>query len=170
MSPSNPLLTKIGPESEPVLRDLFKHYLAEMAEWFEIESDAGGSYSYDFSSIWKNGYDTYLAKAGEAIAGFAIIGSAAEWLEDPAAHDVHEFFVLREFRRSGLGQRMATLLWSERPREWLVRVLEANTPALLFWRAAISTYTRGSFDERTRIINGRPWRFFRFVSNPPGNG
>jgi hypothetical protein len=32
MSPSNLLISKIGPESDVVLRNLFEHYLHDMAE------------------------------------------------------------------------------------------------------------------------------------------
>jgi len=135
-----------------------------MAEWFEIDTQPDGSYTYDTSSIWENGYDAYLAKVGDSIVGFALVGSAVEWLGDIGAHDVHEFFVMRGFRRGGVGQRMATVLWDERPGNWLVRVLEANAPAVLFWRIAISTHSHGSYEEEGRVVNGRPWRFFRFVS------
>jgi predicted acetyltransferase len=165
MSPSSLLISKIGPDSEVVLRSLFEHYLHDMAEWFPIDTKADGSYSYDTSAIWENGYDAYLAKVGDSIIGFALVGSAVEWLGDIGALDVHEFFVLRRFRRSGFGQRMATLLWNERPCKWLVRALEANAPAVLFWQTAISNHSRNSFEEERRIVNGRPWRFFRFISN-----
>ncbi len=158
-------ISKIGPESDVVLGNLFQHYLHDMAEWFEIDTQTDGSYSYDTSSVWRNGYDAYLAKVGDSIAGFALVGSAAEWLGDIGAHDVHEFFVIRKFRRSGCGRRMATLLWNGRPGEWLVRVLEANTPAVLFWRSAIAAHSRDSYEEEERVVNGRPWRFFRFVSS-----
>lgn len=165
MSPSDLLISKLGPESDVLLRNLFEHYIHDMAEWFEIDTKADGSYSYDTSLVWENGYDAYLAKVGDSIAGFALVGSAVEWLGDIGAHDVHEFFVIRRFRRSGFGQRMATLLWNERPGEWLVRVIESNAPAVLFWRTAISCHSLGSYEEKGRIVNGRPWRFFRFVSN-----
>jgi len=164
MSPSNLLISKIGPESETVLLNLFEYYLHDMGEWFEVDTKADGSYSYDTPSIWKNGSDAYLAKVGDSIAGFAVVGTAVEWLGDIGAHDVHEFFIIRRYRRSGCGQRMATLLWDGHPGEWLVRVLEANTPAVHFWRAAISSYSRGSYQEEGRLVDGRPWRFFRFVS------
>jgi predicted acetyltransferase len=165
MSPSNLLVSKIGPESNVLLRNLFEHYIHDLAEWFEIDTQADGSYSYDTSSVWKNGYNAYLAKVGHSIAGFAVVGSAVEWLGDIGAHDVHEFFVIRRFRRIGIGRRMATLLWDEHPGEWLVRVLELNAPAVAFWRSAISDYSDGSYDEEGRVVNGRPWRFFRFISN-----
>jgi predicted acetyltransferase len=161
---SSLLISMIGPESDVLLRNLFEHYIHDMAEWFEIDTKSDGSYSYDTSSVWEKGYDVYLAKVGDSIAGFAIVGSAVEWLGEIGAYDVHEFFVIRRFRRSGLGWTMATLLWNERPGEWLVRVLEVNAPAAAFWRTVISSYSRGSYEEQGRIVNGRPWRFFRFAS------
>jgi len=164
MSPSNLSISKIGAESEVVLRNLFEHYLHDMSEWFEVDIKADGSYSYDTSSVWESGYEAYLASVGDSLAGFALVGSANEWLGDIGAHDMHEFFVIRRFRRSGFGQRMATLLWNEHPGEWLVRVLELNAPAVLFWRTAISSHSRGSYEEEGRIVKGRPWRFFRFMS------
>jgi len=57
-----------------VLRNLFEHYLHDMSEWFEIDTQADGSYSYDAASIWKDGYDAYLAKVGDSITGFALVG------------------------------------------------------------------------------------------------
>jgi predicted acetyltransferase len=164
LPPSNLTFARIGPESDAVLRNLFEHYLHDMAEWFRIDTQADGSYSYDTSVVWERGYDAYLAKVGDAPAGFALVGSADEWLGRVGAQDMHEFFVICGYRRSGVGQRMATLLWSERPGEWLVRALELNAPAVLFWRAAISSYSRGSYAEEGRMIKGRSWRFFRFVS------
>jgi predicted acetyltransferase len=164
MPPSNLLISKIGPESDVVLRNLFEHYLHDMAEWFEFDTKADGSYSYETSLIWEKGYDAYLAKVGDAIAGFALVGSAAEWLGDNGARDMDEFFVIRRYRRSGIGQRMATFLWDEYPGDWLVRVVEVNAPAVPFWRTAIARYSSGSYSEERRIANGRPWRFFRFVS------
>src|SRR5580693_3847056 len=134
MAPSNFSIAKIGPESEVVLRNLFQYYLHDMAEWFEVDTQADGSYLYDTSSIWTKGYDAYLAKVGDFPAGFALVGPAAEWLDDAGARDVHEFFVIRRFRRNGFGQTLAMLLWNEHPGKWLVRVLEANAPAVLFWR------------------------------------
>jgi predicted acetyltransferase len=142
-----------------------------MSEWFELDAGADGRYPYDTAPVWAKGYDVYLAKVGESLAGFALIGSASEWLgdvgaHDVGAHDVDEFFIMRKFRRRGLGRSVATFLWNQHPGEWLVRVLEANAPAVAFWRGAISSYSAGSYREARHIVNGRPWRFFRFLSTP----
>jgi predicted acetyltransferase len=170
MPSANLSVAKLGPDSEVILRNLFQHYLHDMAEWFQLDTQADGSYAYDTSYIWKKGYDAYLAKVGDSIAGFALIGSAAEWLGDFGAHDMREFFVIRRFRRRGLGHSLATFLWNERPGEWLVRVLEANVPAVQFWRTAISTYSPASYKEEARLVNQGAWRFFRFVSHGAESG
>jgi predicted acetyltransferase len=58
-----------------------------------------------------------LAKVGDAIAGFALVGPADEPLGATGAHDVHEFFIMGRFRRGGFGQRMAAFPWNEYPGE-----------------------------------------------------
>jgi hypothetical protein len=40
-------ISKIGPESDVLLRNLFQLYIHDMAEWFEIDTNSDGSYSYD---------------------------------------------------------------------------------------------------------------------------
>lgn len=165
MQPLNLTISRIGPESDVLLRNLFEYYCHDMSEWFELDTGSDGRYSYDTASVWAEGCDAYLAKVGESIAGFALIGSGGEWLDDVGAHEVREFFIMRKFRRRGIGLSMATFLWNEHPGDWLVRVLEANAPAITFWRSGISIYSLGSYREERHAVNGRSWRFFRFVSN-----
>jgi len=166
--PASFSMLRIGPESDAVLQDLFQHYLRDMAVWFEVEANPSGSYPSDTSVIWEQGYDAYLAKVEDSVAGFAVIGSADEYLSEVGAHDVHEFFVFRGFRRDGIGRQMAMHLWNKYRGEWLVRVLEANAPALAFWRAAIAGFPLGPFaglrKEESRLVKGQPWVYLRFTS------
>jgi predicted acetyltransferase len=101
LPPPDLAISRLGPEADALLRNLFEHYCHDMSEWFDFD---------DTASVWAGGYGAYLAKIGSSIAGFALIGSGADWLGDIGARDVHEFFVMRRFRRRGVGQRMATLL------------------------------------------------------------
>ena len=50
------------------------------------------------------------------------------------------------------------------PGEWLIRVLQSNAPAALFWRTAILRQSQGLYSEEVRIVNGRPWIYFRILS------
>jgi predicted acetyltransferase len=164
-TPSNLVISKIGPDSDALLRNLAEHYCHDMSEWFDLNTGDDGRYTYDTASIWAKGYEAYLAKVDHSIAGFAIVGLASEWLDDFGARDVHEFFIMRKFRRRGIGRSMVRFLWDQYPGAWLVRVLEANAPAVSFWRCEISSYSVGSYGEVEHIVNGRRWKFFRFVSN-----
>jgi len=136
-----------------------------MSEWFDIDTTADGSYSHDTSSIWTTAATVYLVTVNDALAGFMIVGAGAASLSDVPCHDVHEFFILRKYRRQRIGHQMARQVWGEHPGNWLVRVLNANTPALQFWRAAISSYATEGFREEHRILNGQSWTFFQFASN-----
>jgi len=108
-------ISRIGTESDILLRKLFEHYCHDMSDWFDVDTGADGSYSYDTAQVWASGLEVYLARVDASIAGFAIIGSGAGWLGDIGARDVHELFVLRKFRRRGVGKQMAALLWNEYP-------------------------------------------------------
>jgi hypothetical protein len=49
------VISRIGPESDVLLRNLFEHYCHDMSEWFDFDTTADGSYSHDTSSIWALG-------------------------------------------------------------------------------------------------------------------
>ena len=73
MPPLNLVISRIGPESDTLLGNLFEHYCHDMSEWFEIDTGADGRYAHDTSSVWTDGHDVYLARVGDSIAGFALV-------------------------------------------------------------------------------------------------
>ena len=150
----------LQPAEEAVLANLFELYLHDMAEWFGFDLRADGRYGYELTDAKA----PYLVRADGALAGFALTHSAAPWLDDPDSMDVDEFFIVRRFRRHGLGAHVASWLWDRYPAPWLVRVFEANVPAVPFWRGTIAAYTAQAFAEERRIIDDKPWRFFTFDS------
>lgn len=58
-----------------------------------------------------------------------------------------EFFVLRTFRRAGVGRRAAFALFDRLPGIWDIRELPRNSPAIAFWRAIITEYAAGQYEE-----------------------
>jgi predicted acetyltransferase len=130
-----------------------------MSEWFGNEVLPDGSFAYDLERWWRE-REVYLATAADALVGFAVIGNAQQWTGNPAAHDVAEFFVLRKYRRQGVGNSLAQLVWNQHPGEWLVRVLAANLPAVAFWRRAI-TQCNATHQEQQLSIGDRSWIFLR---------
>ena len=48
-----------------------------------------------------------------------------------------EFFVLRKYRRCGIGSHVALEVWKRFPGQWEVRVIESHISALPFWAPGI---------------------------------
>jgi len=153
-------IARVGREREVMLRTLCQHYVHDMSEWFGNDVQPDGSFAYDMERWWTQ-RDVYLASAAGVPVGFAVVGPAGHWTGDPASHEVAEFFVLRKYRGRGAGRSLARLVWDQYPGEWLVRVLEANLPAVPFWRKAVATLSDLHREERL-VIADRAWRFFRF--------
>ena len=64
----------------------------------------------------------YLIRVRGRVAGFALVTRGSPATADPLDLDLAEFFVLRSYRRSGVGRRAAVLLWNSLPAHWIVRV------------------------------------------------
>jgi predicted acetyltransferase len=86
----------------------------------------------------------FLVHVDAILAGFALIKRIAT---DPETFDMGEFFILRRFRRRGVGRQVACDLFNRHPGRWEVREMPSNTPAQEFWRRTIAAYTRGAFSD-----------------------
>jgi predicted acetyltransferase len=157
-------IRQVDRSQDQVLRNLLNLYLHDMAEWFLFDSNEDGTYTYETESLWQGGVDVHFAYHDRIPIGFALVGSAAEFLPTHHAKDLEEFFVVRRYRRAGVGTVLATHIWNTYPGPWLVRVYQRNRPALPFWRTAISAFSHQQYEEDERSISDRPWSYFIFDS------
>ena len=96
-----------------------------------------------FSAMWTDpSRYPHVIMVDQEPAGFAIVQRTGD-----QAFDMEQFFVLRKFRRSGIGTRAAQDLFSTFPGQWTVGQIAANTAAQAFWRGVISGYTKGDFQD-----------------------
>ena len=158
---------RVHSSRDAILRNLYEHYVHDMSEWLGVDTRDDGSFGFDTSPLWQGDYAVYLAKVGDSLAGFGVVGSAQRWLGRADIRDMKDFFVLRRFRHQGVATAFTTHLWNEFPGEWLIRVLVANKPALPFWRRAVRDYMHGKFQERVVLERSsdsveREWVHFRF--------
>lgn len=161
---SNFSFSRVDETSKEVLGNLLELYCHDMSEWLDdVETDEQGTYSkhYKASQYWKNGGSVFIAKNGELPIGFAIVQPAQQFT-DAGGWDLKEFFVLRKYRRSGAGQRLAKFVWDTSSDRWLVRVHSANKPAVPFWRRTVESYSGDQGSEEIRKVNGNDWFYFSF--------
>lgn len=148
----------------PVLGNLFEHYLHDMAEWFEFDSNADGSYDYPASACWADDGAVFVPYSGAVPIGFAVVTRATSSVATEC-RDIKEFFVVRRYRHNGVAEALAHHVWDRYPGPWLVRVFQGNRPALPFWRRTIDAYTAGRYREDSREANKKTWSYFSFRSD-----
>jgi predicted acetyltransferase len=60
---------------------------------------------------------------------------------------ISEFFIMRKYRRHGVGRAVAFSIFDRFRGKWEVREVECNAPSLRFWRSVIAEYTGGKYSE-----------------------
>ena len=157
-----------SPDDASLLANLLELYLHDLSDCFPIEIGLDGRFGYERLPLyWWEPEKRFplLIKCGPNIAGFVLVMLGSPISNDPTVHDIAEFFVLRRYRRSGVGCRAARALWDRYPGRWMVRVFERNVGAVPFWERVISEYVRDRGTGMDRSF-GSPagWHVFSFSS------
>lgn len=160
-------LQRATPDMAPLLRNLLELYIHDLSEIFPVELGPDGRFGYEWLPLyWAEPAvrHAFLIKCGTRIAGFALATRGSPATDNPEDLDVAEFFVLRAYRRSGVGRQAAFTLWDSVPGQWVVRVSEANRGRIPFWSEIVRSYTSGVFVESIRPGHPHGWRIFTFES------
>lgn len=117
---------------KPVVQNLLELYQHDFSEFDDRDVDAQGLYGYPYLDQYWSEADRrpFLFDVDGQWAGFALLH-----LGPPI--DMSEFFVMRRFRRSGVGREAALQLFRKFPGTWQIRQLPRNPIAALFWRSTI---------------------------------
>jgi predicted acetyltransferase len=156
-----------------LLSNLLELYIHDLSRAFpNLELGPDGRFGYRRLPLYWSEPDrrfAFLIKCNGRVAGFVFVtrGSPdSPETEDENVLDVTEFFVMRRYRRSGVGRRAAFLVWKRLPGTWTVRVSEGNPDAVSFWSGAVGEFTGGAMSESQRPGTPNSWRVFSFESGP----
>lgn len=130
----------------PVLENLVQLYIHDFSALFsgtprgDLSDD--GRYAIDIPlDRWWSEADhvPLLLRVDGRLAGFVLLNGASH---GGAAVDrsIAEFFVVRKYRRSGIGTAAAGALFSRYPGHWEAAVMRRNDPALAFWTRCIGDH------------------------------
>jgi len=155
-----------APDQEPILANLLELYAHDFSEFHDVELREDGRFGYkDLPRYWQEaGRRPFLVRVNGSLAGFVLVKMGSEVSGRSDVWDVAEFFILRGYRRRGIGVRVAHEIWKALPGPWEVRVMKANTAGQLFWVRAISLFV-GETIRPVRIEKDEtPWEVFFFES------
>ena len=166
-----PEIIPVDTEARPLLEALFQLYCYDFSEILGLDVGDDGR----FPGPALGGYFTdprrhaFLIRVDGKPAGFALVNEGSRLSGDASVRDMAEFFVMRRYRRQGVGEGAAHLLFDRFRGRWEVREKLENTAGTAFWRRIIARYTAGRFedcawdDERWR---GPVQRFDAGISTP----
>ncbi len=159
-------LVEATPAEKPALRRLLELYQYDFTEYTDDDVGSDGRFGYRYLDAYFGEADrhAFLIKADGRLAGFVMVRRAASVADDRDVMDMSEFFVMRKYRRRGVGAEAARLAFDRFPGRWEVREMAANTPAQSFWRRIITGYTRGNFTERW--LDDNVWLMQSFDNTP----
>lgn len=162
----NILLEAVRVEDKSVLRNLLELCHHDYSEFNGMDLDTHGLYGYEYLDPYWTEPDRYpfFIRVEGKLAGFVMVSR----FETPTSGDTYaiaEFFVLRKYRRQGVGKIAAYHIFDMFPGKWSIDQEPGNIPAQTFWRKIIAEYTHNNYQETTRETEGELRPNQLFVSN-----
>jgi predicted acetyltransferase len=143
-----------------VIRNLMQFYIYDFSEYMDYDVEENGLYKAypNLEEYWKEEgcKFPYIIKKGKKYVGFILVNKLKT---DKDCFSIAEFFIMKKYRREGIGKAAARQLFTLYKGDWQVHQRENNIPAQKFWRKVINEYADGQFSER--LENGRRIQNFK---------
>ena len=134
-------------KDKSVLQNLMELCQHDYSEFNDEEPNEHGLFGYRYlDHYWTEaGRHPFFVRVGGRRAGFILVRTLVTG-HNPT-YSIAEFFILRKYRRQGVGQQAAYGAFALFPGVWRVYQEAANLSAQAFWRKVIGHYTGDKFIE-----------------------
>jgi|RhiMetdeSRZDD1v2_1073273.scaffolds.fasta_scaffold365651_2 predicted acetyltransferase len=132
-----------------LLKNLWQLYSHDFADYLDDPVNEQGLFPYDYDHkryFEKSGFWPYIARVGGRIAGFSLVSDRVMQRPGPGRY-IDDFFILRQYRRQGVGRSIAFQTFDTYQGYWEVSEIGPNKPAQAFWRQVLKEYTVGRYVE-----------------------
>ncbi|MBV9769890.1 MAG: GNAT family N-acetyltransferase, partial [Bryobacterales bacterium] len=152
---------------EPILANLLELYAHDFSEFHDLELGVDGRFGYkELALYWREpNRHPFLVSVNGKLAGLVLVKRSSETARRKNTWDMAEFFVVRGYRRRGIGTRIAHEVWRRFQGPWQVRVMDSNHSAHQFWSRAISAFVGEPVHPVPVQKDGECWHIFSFESN-----
>lgn len=139
-----------------IVRHMMELYQHDFSEFDGTDLDEHGQYGYyDLDCFWINpAFAAYVVKVDGKWAGFALANDETYLPGNTLA--IAEFFIVRKYRRHGVGRHLARAILNGMPARWEIRVIAQNPAAASFWQSLIGA----AWPERHRVtsLDSEQWQ------------
>jgi predicted acetyltransferase len=143
-------------EDKTLIQRLMELYLYDFTEFDGADLDAHGCFGYPYvDHYWtEKGRYPFLVRVDGRLAGFVLVSQHT--FVPGNERSIAEFFIMRKYRRQGVGRAVACRVFDRLPGRWEAQEMASNTPAQQFWRSVIAVYTGGAYSEV--VLDNDQWR------------
>ncbi len=127
-------ITEATRNDEPLLERLFQLYQYDFSEIMGGDVEDDGVFRYiSLGDVWEDDLvHAYIARVEGLLAGVALLIERSHFSGDPDVTFMDEFFVMRRYRRAGVGSEFATRRFEMFPGRWEVAEVAPNTDGAAF--------------------------------------
>lgn len=150
-------LLEVIETEKSVLRHLMELYAYDFSEFDGADVNEHGLYGYSyFDHYWtEEGRQPFFIRVDEELAGFVLVNEYYYLVKEPGTKSVAEFFVMRKYRRKGIGKKIAFQIFDKYRGHWEFIQHGGNQPSKIFWERVINEYTNG--DYRQEKVRTESW-------------
>ncbi len=152
-------------EQEPIVANLLELYAYDFSEFHPMNPGPGWPLRLQgpFPLLVGNRPASFSGESRMGrLAGVVLVKRERGVLGTETVWDVAEFFILRMFRRQGMGKAVAHEIWRRYPGKWQVRVMESNYSGYRFWEHTIREFVGDDLRMARFEKGGQPWHLITF--------
>jgi predicted acetyltransferase len=140
------IVVPASPEDQPLLRRLMELCQHDYSEFNGADVDEEGRFGYRYLDYYwsEPGRHSFLVRVSGKPAGLVLVRELGRNAAGHLVREVAEFFILRKYRRHGLGRAVAQEVFARFPGLWQLRVEINNQPAQAFWQGVIDRCGQGN--------------------------
>lgn len=164
----NVALRRTTPHDHRALVQLMQFFLYEMSDINAQDVDRYGRFGTSSLQPYFLLHTTaaFLIIVDGRIGGFVLVGTHSLLEPHFRGHSCLAFFVMKRYRRCGVGRAAATQLFTMLPGQWEIATFATHTVGHAFWRSVLDSYTNGAYKERW--LQAGSWRGYvqSFATTP----
>lgn len=147
-------LERVTQEQREILARLLELYQYDFSEYDGGDVNPYGLYGYAYLDYYwtEKGRYAYFIKVDGKLAGFVMLCGYCYVSREKDVHFLSEFFVMKKYRRKGIGSTAFREILRLHPGKWELTVHPNNPGAETFWENAIGQYAASGY----RVVRDVP--------------
>ncbi len=142
-------------EQKTVFIQMMELYKYDFSEYSNDDINEYGYFGYPhIDDYWnEEGRFPYFIRVDGKLAGLVLVRSCCEYNNLLQPHNIAEFFIMKKYRKKGVGKYAAQKIFDRFPGGWEISVWSNNSAAQCFWKSVVNEYAEGNYKTFTSPEN-----------------